>query len=85
MSVPENMSKVIIFTHHYQVEGYIAHFPDTRLTDFLRETHIFIAVTQAEVRNREGKKILEAPFLNVGRDQIEIVVPKDTKPLTSAS
>ena len=83
MSEPENMTKVLILTHHYQVEGYIAHFPDTRLTDYLRETHAFIAVTHAEVRNYEGRKILSTPFLNVGRDQIEVVVPKEPKPLSS--
>ncbi len=83
MSGPENMTRVVIFTHQYQIEGYIAHFPDTRLTDYLLETKSFIAVTQAEVRNYEGRKILNTPFLNVGRDQIEIVVPKESKPLSA--
>ncbi len=83
MSEPENMTKVVIFTHQYQIEGYIAHFSDTRLTDYLLETKSFIAVTNAEVRNYEGRQLVNAPFLNVNRDHIEVVVPKEPKPLTA--
>ncbi len=77
MEAPADKTKVIILTGHNRIIGDIAHFSDTRLTDYMVETKAFIAVTNAEVMNREGKRILKLPFLNVGRNQIEVIAPYD--------
>lgn len=69
--------QVIIFTRHYRINGYIAQFSNTRLTDYIVESKSFIAVTDAEVMDSDGNKIFTTPFLNVQRDSIEIITPAD--------
>jgi len=49
--------RVLILTHQYRIKGYIAHFSNTRLTDYILESKSFIAVTDAEVMDRGGNKI----------------------------
>ncbi len=73
----EDKMKVRIFTGNYQITGVIELFQEARLTDYLAEAKSFIAVTQAEVLDRNNHKILDAPFLNVHRDNIEIILPAD--------
>ncbi len=75
MNAPENKTKVIIFTGNYQIRGEIAHFSDTRLTDYMNEANAFIAVTNAEVLNCDEKQLVAVPFLNVGLEKIEVIVP----------
>lgn len=69
--------QVFILTRHYRIKGYIAQFSNTRLTDYIIESKSFIAVTDAEVMDIDGKKIFATPFLNVQRDRIEIITPAD--------
>jgi len=69
--------RVIILTHRYRIEGNVSQFSNTRLTDYIIESKSFIAVTNAEVMDRDGKKLFETPFLNVQRDSIEIIAPAD--------
>jgi hypothetical protein len=40
------------------------------------ESKDFIAVTDAEVWELAGRQVLNAPFINVSRDHIEIVMPE---------
>ena len=77
MSIRRDRTKVVILTGRYQIKGEIAHFQNARLTDYMVETKQFIAVTEAEVMDNQGHRILSAPFLNVGRDHIEIIAPVD--------
>ena len=71
----QGKTKVRILTRTYQITGVIAHFKDTRLTDYMIEANSFIAVTDAEVTDMKNNKILSSQFLNIARDKIEIVVP----------
>lgn len=73
----EDKMRVKIFTRHYQVTGVIELFRGARLTDYLAEAGAFIAVTDTEVHDRENQKILTAPFLNVNKDNIEIILPAE--------
>jgi hypothetical protein len=73
----KDKEQVVILTRYYRIKGYIAHFSNTRLTDYIVESKSFIAVTNAEVMDIDGKKIFETPFLNVQRDSIEIIAPAD--------
>ncbi len=77
MNEYEDKMKVVIFTGHYRVSGVIELFRGARLSDYLAEAGSFIAVTNAEVTDKGGHKILTTPFLNVNRDNIEIVLPAE--------
>jgi hypothetical protein len=82
--VPElvDKSEVIIFTNNYRVHGKIALVPGARLTDYIVEANLFIAVTEVEVTDRENKFILKTPFLNVHRDHIELILPAEFSTVT---
>ena len=75
LNIENNKTRVVILTDHYQIRGEIAHFSGARLTDYMNESKAFIAVTDAEVLNYEGRPMITAPFLNVGLDKIEVIVP----------
>jgi len=73
----EDKMRVTIFTGHYQITGVIELFQGGRLTDYLAEAGSFIAVTNADVLDRDNHKILTSSFLSVHRDNIEIILPAD--------
>lgn len=77
MNMDENKTKVSILTGTYRVKGYIELLPGARLTDYLAESKDFIAVTDAEVWDLGSRHVLNAPFINVSRDHIQIVTPGD--------
>ena len=77
MNEREDKMKVTIFTGNYQITGVIELFSGARLTDYLAEAGSFIAVTNADVLDRDNHKILTTPFLNVHRDNIEIILPAE--------
>ena len=70
-------TKVTILTSTYRVKGYIDLLPGARVTDFMAEARDFIAVTQAEVWELQpgGRQIASAPFLNISRDHIQVILP----------
>ena len=73
----EDRTKVTIFTSTYRVRGFIELVPGARITDFMAEARDFIAVTHAEVWELQpgGRQVASAPFLNVSRFHIEIILP----------
>jgi hypothetical protein len=75
----EDRTKVTIFTSTYRVRGFIDLVPGARITDFMSEARDFIAVTKAEVWELQpgGRQVAAAPFLNVSRDHIELILPGD--------
>jgi hypothetical protein len=77
MTKVEEKTKVTILTGNYRVKGYIDLLPGARLTDYLVESKDFIAVTDAEVWETGNRHVLNAPFINVSLDHIEIVSPGD--------
>jgi hypothetical protein len=70
-------TKVTILTSTYRIKGYIDLVPGARITDFMAEARDFIAVTTAEVWELQpgGRLVQSAPFINVSRDHIEIILP----------
>jgi hypothetical protein len=46
------------------------------VTDYMVEAKGFIAVTDAEVWETGDRRVLTAPFLNVSRDHIQVVLPE---------
>ena len=73
----EDRTKVTIFTSTYRIRGFIELVPGARITDFMAEARDFIAVTNAEVWELQpgGRQVAAAPFLNVCRFHIEIILP----------
>lgn len=71
-----NRVKVQIFTGTYRVKGYIDLMPGARVTDYMVEAKDFIAVTDAELWEVGGRRVLTTPFLNVSRDHVQMVVPE---------
>jgi hypothetical protein len=67
--------RVQILAGPYRIKGLIALIPGARVTDFLVESEAFIAVTDGEVWDLEGRKILSAPFFNVSREHVVVLVP----------
>jgi len=75
MATQDTRTKVVILTGTYRIKGYIDLVPGARVTDYLVEAKDFIAVTDAEVWELEGRQVFAAPFLNVSREHIEVVAP----------
>jgi len=71
-----NKTKVTIFTGNYRIKGYIELVPGARVTDFMVEAKDFIAVTEAEIWELADRKIMNAPFLNVSRHHVQIIMPQ---------
>lgn len=73
----ERKTKVTILTSTYRIKGYIDLLPGARITDYMAEARDFIAVTNAEVWELQvgGRQVLSAPFINVSRQHIEIILP----------
>jgi hypothetical protein len=77
MPADEHRTKITILTGSYRIKGYIDLIPGARVTDFMTEAKAFIAVTDAEVYELEvgGRQLMQAPFLNVSRDHIQVIAP----------
>ena len=75
MATQETRTKVVILTGTYRIKGYIDLVPGARVTDYMVEAKDFIAVTDAEVWELEGRQVFVAPFINVSREHIEVVAP----------
>ena len=73
----EEKTKVTILTSSYRIKGHIDLLAGARVTDYMAEARDFIAVTNAEVWELQvgGRQIVSAPFINVSRDHIEIILP----------
>lgn len=77
MTADETRTKITILTSAYRIKGYIDLLPGSRLTDFIVDAKSFVAVTEAEVWELHlgGRQVLAAPFIDVSRDHIQIVMP----------
>ena len=59
----------------FRIKGEIELVAGARITDYMVESKPFIAVTDAEVWDLEGRRIMVVPFLNVSRDHVVIIAP----------
>lgn len=73
----EHRTKVTILTGSYRIKGYIDLVPGARITDYMTEAKDFLAVTDAEVFEISlgGRNVVTAPFINVSRDHVQIILP----------
>ena len=75
MADNENRTRVVVLAGAYRIKGEIELVPGARLTDYMVESKEFFAVTDAEVWDLEGRKILAAAFINVCRSHVVVVAP----------
>ena len=77
MTNSDETTGVVIFTTASRIEGRIALVPGARLTDFIRSAPDFVAVSEAVVFDRAGKRLFASAFVDVGRQFIELIVPAE--------
>ena len=77
MANEQTKTKITILTTNYRIKGYIDLLPGARLTDYIIESRSFVAITDVEVWELAlgGRQIFTAPFIDVSRDHIQIVMP----------
>ena len=68
-------TRVIILTESLKIEGDIGLLPGVRLTDYMIEAAVFIAVTNVTVTDYEGNTKLSGPLINVHRDRVNVIMP----------
>ncbi len=71
----QNRARVVMLAGSFRIKGEIELMPGARVTDYMVESKSFIAVTDAEVWDLEGRRIMVVPFLNVSRDHVVVVAP----------
>lgn len=82
LHVDKEKLKVIIFTQHYKIIGYIYIPKKGRLTDFLNKTlsgiesDVFIPITNAECFSIEdGRLQYVNEFVAVNKNHIHLILP----------
>ncbi len=75
MADDDSRTKVTILTANYRIKGYIDMIEGARVTDYFIEAKEFIALTDAEVWETGGRQVCVAPFLNISRDHIQVIIP----------
>jgi len=70
-----NRARVVMLAGAYRIKGEIELVAGARITDYMVESKPFIAVTNAEVWDLGGRRIMVVPFLNVARDHVVVVAP----------
>ena len=71
----QNRARVVMLAGSFRIKGEIELVPGARITDYMVESKPFIAVTDAEVWDLEGRRIMVVPFLNVSRDHVVVIAP----------
>lgn len=74
----ETKTRVLVLTANYRIVGKVDLLPGARVTDFLAESRPFIAITDAEVWDLNGRKLFASSFMNLNRERIELIMPEDT-------
>ncbi len=69
-------TKLVILTRSYRIKGHVHLQPGARVTDYMIDSKDFMALTEVEVWDLNGRLVMNAPFVNVSRDHIEIVTPE---------
>jgi hypothetical protein len=71
----KDKTRVVIMTEGLRIEGDIGLLPGVRLTDYMTEAKIFLAVSNVTVADHNGNHRLSGPLINVHRDKIDVIMP----------
>jgi len=74
----ESKTRIIILMNGLRLTGSIDLLPGVRISDYLVECREFMAITDAEVWNLEGRKLLASTFLDVNRQHVDMILPEDS-------
>ncbi len=77
MTDDESRSPVVLYTGRYVVHGRIALYAGSRLTDYMRQSEDFIAVTGVVVTDVDGREIFRADLVNVRTECVEVADPAE--------
>lgn len=83
--ISKNPLDVIVQTATHLVHGTIHIRKDERLKDELDRVEIFLALTEANILNAEGKILYTNDFIAIHRDQIIWVIPNEREEEESQS
>ena len=75
---PNETTAVLVITPNHRVTGRIALVPGARLTDYVREHTHFVPMVDVVVSDLEGHPLFKAPFLDLSKDHIELILPQDS-------
>lgn len=78
MSNTQESTEVLILTSTYAVEGRISLIPGSRLTDYVKQSGEFIAVTDVKVSDLKGHVLFSSPFIDIGKSHIVVISPLNT-------
>ena len=65
-----------VYANGYCIKGAGSLVPGARVTDYLNAGDEFLALIDVKVWTYDGRRVLDAPFLNINRSVIEMVVPQ---------
>ncbi len=78
----EQRRKLTVLANGFRIQAEGTLLPGSRVTDYLNNAGAFMALTNADVWHAaEGRKLISAPFLNIQRACVEIVIPDETPAL----
>jgi hypothetical protein len=73
----------IVQTLTTRIQGYLHVRINERVKDELNRGEQFLAITDAQIFDLDGKKLYDAEFLLLNRDHIVWVIPEDEIPTRS--
>ena len=73
----EAKTRIVVMMGNYRITGSIDLIPGARVTDYLMECKDFMAVTDAEVWDSNGRKMMTSSFMNINRNRIDLITPED--------
>jgi len=75
MKVPKEITRLVIYTSQYKIIGDYHIQPGSRLSDNLnvRNGREFLPITNAEIFSVDGKKLTQAPFMQINKRHIVMV------------
>jgi hypothetical protein len=71
----KDKTRVVILTESLRIEGDIGLLPGVRLTDYMTESKIFLAVSNVTVTDHNDNLRLSGSIINVHRDKIVVIKP----------
>lgn len=73
----EGKTRVVVMMGNHRITGSIDLIPGARVTDYLIECKDFMAITDAEVWDMNGRKLAASSFMSLNRNRIELIMPED--------
>ncbi|MCC6148124.1 MAG: hypothetical protein IT308_11215 [Anaerolineaceae bacterium] len=73
--VPKQPVEALIQTSQHLIRGFVHIRHDERLKDEINRGETFLAITSAQILDKEGKTLYKAGFIIINREQIIWLLP----------